>query len=130
MKTRTRIFALTVTLCAVVTACTSGGGGGGGGGGTSTTGDDGGAGSGSGSGSGPCKTAGDECDECIERASKVCNAGPCRQEDIDLQNCAVMAVYYPCEDPTTGAPTDCCKLEERLLVDCWNQRCPEMQTCM
>ncbi len=132
MKARIRIFAVTVAFGVVVAACSSSGGGG-----TSTSvdktegeGDDGGGG-GSSSGSGPCKTAGKACDDCIAAASKICNEGPCKQEDLDLQNCAVMPVFggYQCEGPA-GEPTDCCTLEERLLVDCWNKRCPEMQACM
>ena len=126
MRTRVRIFAVTVALGVVVAACSSSGGG------TSTSVDKTeGDGGGSSSGSGPCKTAGKACDDCIAAASKICDEGPCKQEDLDLQNCSVMPVFagYQCEGPQ-GEPTDCCTLEERLLVDCWNQRCPEMQACM
>ena len=104
--------------------CSSGGGG--------NTGGDGGESSGSsgGNGTGPCaqndKAA---CDACIADASKKCDADLCKSEDGALQDCSTMAVYYPCEDPATGATTiDCCQLEQRLLLDCWG-RCPEMQAC-
>lgn len=83
-----------------------------------------------GSGTGPCVTRTQQaCQECVDAAAKVCNESLCKSEDLDLQNCSVMAVWagYTCESPT-GVPTDCCKIEEQVLINCW-QKCPEMQAC-
>ena len=80
-------------------------------------------------GGGPCTTQGqDACNACIDAASKKCSAGMCRQEDLDLENCSVAAVYFPCEDKFGNESIDCCDLQQWSLIQCWN-RCPEMRVC-
>lgn len=124
MSTRTLVF---VALALVVAACGSGSSGGGSGTSTNSTEPD----DGGGGGGGPCSTGDqDACNACIEEKSKICNAGPCRAEDRDLENCSVMAVYYPCQNEMGDPSIDCCKLEETQLIRCWNEKCPEMQACM